>query len=422
MALNWSLVYINWVRPTYGLWLPPCAPAPPKLPLEFDGSEKYDYETHRTDMLALLAIRDHFEDAGTRKREFARWGQQVDVGRGQGCGVGKWDDGIETEIVSYSTSQGTVEHCRVVGLSLDKRELKGTIPKEIGYLTKLRELNLSHNCLSGSIPAELGHLRELKSLGLNSQGSRYVGECKSRSSLSGELPPEFGRLGSLTMLNLFNNPGLSGELPPEFGNLEQLKHLKIEYTGFSGCLPPAIVQNFSDPAATGIISPILGIGAGLALTSVTGGTGYVVSVAFGEAVGRILRVVLDPIIKPGADHWLPFIGSELHNVKPHCSGASDRAYIERLFDSVADYSQDVEDHVSIHCDWVLDDEEVVAKVDALANQYTDLFELPAETSREEFLDVLLTMQYDEQLDFLTRMHGVWTLVEEKADETGCGSR
>ena len=147
-----------------------------------------------------------------------------------------------------------------------------------------------------------------------------MAECDSASSLSGELPPAIGNLSNLTQLNLFDNPELTGELPTEFGNLAKLKHLKLEYTGFYGCLPPSIVKNFSDPVATSIISPILGIGASAALTAVTGSPlGYWTGIVFGEAVGRLIGVVFDPIFKPGAEHWAPFIGSELHNVNPLCN-------------------------------------------------------------------------------------------------------
>ena len=329
VAVSWVQVYEKWLRPTYGTWLPPCAPPPPNLPLEFDG-QQYSYETHHTDKLVLLAIRDHFVDAGSDEGEFEDWNfnHVNSLAQKNDCGVGKWH-GVNTRISYVWNGRFVDTECRVIELSLDKRELKGTIPKEVGHLGRLKSLNLSQNCLYGSIPAELGHLWWLDSLALNIQGQKNnnkgngVAECDSASSLSGELPPAIGNLSNLTQLNLFDNPELTGELPPEFGNLGKLKHLKLEHTGFTGCLPPSIVQNFSDPVATGIFSPILGIGASIAFTAATGGPlggwiGYGIGVAFGEVVGRLIGAVVDPLIKPGALHWLPWVGSELHNVKLHC--------------------------------------------------------------------------------------------------------
>ena len=42
--------------------------------------------------------------------------------------------------------------------------LDGFIPKEIGLLTELRQLNLRSNSLKGPIPGEMAHLRTLSKL------------------------------------------------------------------------------------------------------------------------------------------------------------------------------------------------------------------------------------------------------------------
>ena len=47
---------------------------------------------------------------------------------------------------------------RVQGLRLADRGLTGKVPPELGNLTALRTLNLSHNDFEGGIPAELGDL------------------------------------------------------------------------------------------------------------------------------------------------------------------------------------------------------------------------------------------------------------------------
>lgn len=82
--------------------------------------------------------------------------------------------------------------------------LKGSIPKEIAYYTKLKELKLYENLLSGPIPAELGKLKNLEVLNLS--GNRF----------SGELPIKtFQKLKKLKHLNLKNLPNVT--------NLEELK-------------------------------------------------------------------------------------------------------------------------------------------------------------------------------------------------------
>ncbi len=75
---------------------------------------------------------------------------------------------------------------KVVELELVDNQLRGTIPKEIGQLGYLKNLDLRNNQLSGNIPAEIGALSDLKHLYLS--GNR---------ELSGSIPPELGNLSNL---------------------------------------------------------------------------------------------------------------------------------------------------------------------------------------------------------------------------------
>jgi len=52
--------------------------------------------------------------------------------------------------------------------SVEMRGVTGTIPAEIGNLTNLTWLDLSHNQLTGTIPVEIGNLTNLKSYPNNS--------------------------------------------------------------------------------------------------------------------------------------------------------------------------------------------------------------------------------------------------------------
>ena len=56
---------------------------------------------------------------------------------------------------------------RVTSLSMFDNRLTGTIPAELGKLTKLEWLQLSDNRLSGAIPTELSKLTNLRILTLS---------------------------------------------------------------------------------------------------------------------------------------------------------------------------------------------------------------------------------------------------------------
>ena len=113
---------------------------------------------------------------------------------------------------------------RVCALNLHGNGLSGGIPAELGNLTNLARLYLSHNQLSGEMPAELGNLTSLTELHLG------------YNQLSGELPPEMGNLVNLQLLQLVWNQ-LSGEIPPEMGNLTSLTELHLGYNQLSGGIP-----------------------------------------------------------------------------------------------------------------------------------------------------------------------------------------
>ena len=78
---------------------------------------------------------------------------------------------------------------RVISLWLDRNELSGEIPSELGSLSNLRDISLNGNQLRGEIPPELGGLPNLEWLDLG------------RNELSGEIPPELGGLPNLETLS-----------------------------------------------------------------------------------------------------------------------------------------------------------------------------------------------------------------------------
>ena len=113
---------------------------------------------------------------------------------------------------------------RVIGLNLRVNNLTGSIPPELGSLTRLEELNLSKNELRGPIPRQLGSLASLRELYLTG------------NELSGPIPPELGSLANLEYANANDNE-LSGPIPPELGNLTVLRHLHLNDNDLSGFIP-----------------------------------------------------------------------------------------------------------------------------------------------------------------------------------------
>ena len=78
--------------------------------------------------------------------------------------------------------------------------LAGTLPRELGDLSKLQHLELRGTGLTGAIPPELGNLRDLRQLWIIGTG------------MSGAIPPELASLGQLTRLHLHDN-GFTGAIP-----------------------------------------------------------------------------------------------------------------------------------------------------------------------------------------------------------------
>ncbi len=118
----------------------------------------------------------------------------------------------------------TVEEDRVTRIDLNRNQLSGTIPSELGDLTNLIQLDLFQNQLTGTIPPALGNLANLTQLYLYN------------NDLTGGLPPELGTLTNLVNFDVGAND-LSGTIPVELGNLTNLDYLFLGINGFDGDIP-----------------------------------------------------------------------------------------------------------------------------------------------------------------------------------------
>ncbi len=113
-------------------------------------------------------------------------------------------------------------------LNLDFNELTGLVPRWLGSLSQLRELDLSGSWespgLTGPIPAELGGLPNLESLNLEG------------NALTGRIPVELGELTNLERLALQRN-ALTGPVPVWLGNLPRLRYLNLSSNELTGPIP-----------------------------------------------------------------------------------------------------------------------------------------------------------------------------------------
>ncbi|KAM7511367.1 hypothetical protein LguiB_010242 [Lonicera macranthoides] len=114
-------------------------------------------------------------------------------------------------------------------LDISDNRMNGSIPlEELGNLMNLRVLDLSTNLFSGPIPSSVGSLTYLTFL--NFRGNR----------LTGSIPSSF--ISSLTLLRVLDLSGnqLSGFIPSEFRNLKNLEYLCLGNNNFSGSIPSSI--------------------------------------------------------------------------------------------------------------------------------------------------------------------------------------
>jgi hypothetical protein len=154
--------------------------------------------------------------------------------------------------------------------------LNGTLPKELGLLTQLKDFRLQDNDISGSLPPEYGAWEELDLIDLsnnrlnsilpidigmwtgvrilNFAGNRLSGSIGSQigelldlrilslddNMFTGTLPTEIGLLDKLMTLSMNGNRLVS--LPTEIGRMQNLRFLSLESNTFEIHLPPEIGQ------------------------------------------------------------------------------------------------------------------------------------------------------------------------------------
>ncbi|CAL9132591.1 unnamed protein product, partial [Musa textilis] len=140
-------------------------------------------------------------------------------------------------------------------LWMTKANLQGEIPASFAQLTGLTQLDLTQNSLTGAIPAGIWSLPNLQYLYLyknNLSGSIVIDGTigalglveidLSMNQLTGSIPDDFGKLKNLSLLYLYYNR-ISGEIPASIGKLPSLSTLRLFSNGLTGVLPPELGKN-----------------------------------------------------------------------------------------------------------------------------------------------------------------------------------
>ncbi|KAI3913208.1 hypothetical protein MKW98_007224 [Papaver atlanticum] len=109
----------------------------------------------------------------------------------------------------------------VVSIQLNGLELHGSLPRNLGDLLNLKQLDLSHNHIEGEIPSSLPPNATHMNL--------------SHNSLSGTLGDVLTGFPSLKNMDMSYNE-LCGDLPSSFKSLTNLNELYLHHNTFEGAL------------------------------------------------------------------------------------------------------------------------------------------------------------------------------------------
>mmetsp|Transcript_39645 Transcript_39645/g.75870 ORF Transcript_39645/g.75870 Transcript_39645/m.75870 type:complete len:260 (+) Transcript_39645:115-894(+) len=126
------------------------------------------------------------------------------------------------------------------GLSMVNNQYTGSVPTELGALTRLTTFHFGDNQLTGTLPTELLSLTQLRWMGFYN------------NNLTGTVMSELGILTSLTRLNLHYNQ-LTGTLPSELLALTSVDLLVCQNARLCGYIPVGMTffSDYTCPAATG---------------------------------------------------------------------------------------------------------------------------------------------------------------------------
>ncbi|KAM0876306.1 hypothetical protein ACQ4PT_036270 [Festuca glaucescens] len=123
------------------------------------------------------------------------------------------------------------------GLTLRSNYISGTIPLEIGNLSKISLLYVDDNLFTGPIPSTLGQLSNLFILSLSH--NKFSGEIPSSiegNLLEGSIPQSLANLKGAKALD-FSQNNLSGRIPEFLETFTSLQYLNMSFNNFEGPVP-----------------------------------------------------------------------------------------------------------------------------------------------------------------------------------------
>ena len=179
-----------------------------------------------TDRAALVVLYD--ATGGAEWSDSTNWKTEAPLHEWHGVTTN--DDGrVRRLVFSFNGLAGSMpaelgDLTRLESLVLFAERLTGPIPPELGRLTNLGQLNFQNNQLTGPIPAELGQLENAFSLALDN------------NEFTGPIPPELGQLANLQWLSIRGND-LSGSIPAALGRLAKLRGLYLDRNALTGRTP-----------------------------------------------------------------------------------------------------------------------------------------------------------------------------------------
>jgi len=156
---------------------------------------------------------------------------------------------------TLSTSIGQMSSLRI--LRLPNNFFSGTVPSELGLLSNLVEIDLGSTGLGGSLPSEIWQLTKLERLYLGTSSDAGINEFRVTipstigflslmrdldlsDSFEGQIPSEFFLLSRLERLRIGDNGLVAGGLPCEIGLLSSLVSLDLAASSLTGIIPSEI--------------------------------------------------------------------------------------------------------------------------------------------------------------------------------------
>mmetsp|Transcript_24147 Transcript_24147/g.51202 ORF Transcript_24147/g.51202 Transcript_24147/m.51202 type:complete len:299 (+) Transcript_24147:487-1383(+) len=138
----------------------------------------------------------------------------------------------------------------ITSLSIRGNDLSGTLPNELSLLADLKTFQFrGEGSLYGSIPTQLGALTKVQLFAI--EGTQITGKIPSEigqmklldfldvsnNFLTGHIPTEMGNLKSLQAFDIHQNTGISGEVPVELGGMKNANRINLSWTSLKGIVP-----------------------------------------------------------------------------------------------------------------------------------------------------------------------------------------